>query len=202
MNQTKCDTFSPLNSTTITICHIFQSLFLDTPIFEQGFAKRFANRGVRSNLLVHHRLGFHGLFALVMSSPSITNELDDYILVKSHPVIRGKLRNEDYSLRIISVDMKNWGLNHFRDFSAILRRAGVFLTICSEANLIVDDDMNRPACFKSDSLRHLKRLHHNTLAREGGVSVNHDRADQIPCFITPAILSCSHGTLYDWAHNL
>ena len=72
----------------------------------------------------------------------------------------------------------------------------------SEADLVVDDDVQRPAGAEATRLRHLERLHHDALASERGVPVDNDGHDQVAGRVAPSVLPGAYRTFDHGADNL
>ena len=64
-----------------------------------------------------------------------------------------------------------------------------------EADLIVDDDVDRAAGVEAASLRQLQRLHDDALPGEGGIAVNLHRQHLVALRIAAALLTRAHRAL-------
>ena len=137
-----------------------------------------------------------------MSSSAIADQLDNHVLVERHPIVGRQLSDENHSLRIVSVDVKNWRLNHFRNLSAVFSRPSILLSIRGETNLVVYNNVNSTTCFESDRLGHLKCLHNHALARKCSIPMNHNWTNQVPFFISTPILARSDRALNNRSDNL
>ncbi len=80
--------------------------------------------------------------------------------------------NKQDRFGVIAVDMENGGLHHSGHVGAIRGGASVLRVAGGEANLVVDDDMQRTAGGKRTGLGHIQRFHDNALARKGRVTVD------------------------------
>src|SRR5947207_10426697 len=79
-----------------------------------------------------------------MTMFSIAHDIDNDIGLELLAPIRGKLMNEGDCLGVISIDMEHGTIISFADISSI--GGGTRETwICSEPNLIIDDNMNGSA---------------------------------------------------------
>src|SRR6476469_3382281 len=78
-----------------------------------------------------------------------------------------------------------------------MRRARVD-RVCRESNLVVRDDVQRPANAISAQTRHVERLGHNSFARECCIAVNadwHSRVLVTPCGAREQRLPCTRNSL-------
>ena len=105
------------------------------------------------NFLVHQRLRDERFILLVMSEFSEAHHIDHHILAELHAVVEGDATDQQHRLRVIGVDMKHRRLDHFGYIGAIQRRTRVARIRGGEPNLIVDDDVYRPARFEAACLR-------------------------------------------------
>ena len=144
--------------------------------------------------LVHEGLGLHRLFGLVVAAPPVADQIDHHVLLELHPVVDGQLHREDARLRVVAVDVQDRGLDHLRDLGAVLRGAGIVRPVGREADLVVDDDVNRAAHPVAPGLGHLQRLHHHALAGERRIAVDADRHHQIARVVPATVLARPHGT--------
>ena len=158
--------------------------------------------GMRVDRRVHERLRLHRLLGLVVAAAAIANEVDDGILLELHPVIHGDLGDEHHRLRIVRVHMEDGRPHHLGHFGAVFRGAGVIHPMRGEADLVVDDDVQRAAGVEAARLRHLERLHHHALARKRGVAVNHHRHDEVAGVVAPPVLPRPHRALHHGRHDL
>ena len=124
---------------------------------------------------VHQGLRLHRLLGLVVPPAAVADDVDDHILAEPHAVVRRQPRREDHGLGIIAVDMQDGRLHHLGDLRAVFGGAGVVLAAGGEADLVVEDDVDRAAGLEAPGLGHLEGLHDHALAGEGGVPMNEDR---------------------------
>ena len=76
---------------------------------------------MRTDLLVHHRLGEGRLVALVVAEPAIAKHIDDHRLMEFLPEFNRVFRGIDDGLGVVSVDVNDWRTNHFRGIRRIGR---------------------------------------------------------------------------------
>ena len=66
-----------------------------------------------------------------------------------------------------------------------------------EADLVVDNDVDRPPRGITAQPGHVEGFHHHTLARKRGITVYHHRQDAAAGVIAVTPLTRAHGTVYD-----
>ena len=145
---------------------------------------------------VHQGLRLHRLLGLVVPPAAVADDVYDQILAEPHAVVRRQPRREDHGLGIIAVDMQDGRLHHLGDLGAVLGGAGVVLAAGGEADLVVEDDVDRAAGLEAAGLGHLEGLHDHALAGEGGVAVDQDGGHQVPAVVPPAVLAGAHRALH------
>ena len=94
---------------------------------------------------VHQRLCVTRLVSFVVAQFAETNNVEHHVFIEFLPVVQGDLQHAVSRFRIVTIDVKDWQLRHTRNVSGIDCRASRFGRGC-ESDLIVDDDVNRPAC--------------------------------------------------------
>ena len=137
-----------------------------------------------------------------MTATPIADEIDHDVLAKLHPVIDRDLRDEQHFFRIVAVHVEDRRLHHARDFGAVFGRSRIVLPARGEADLVVDDQMNRAAGFEATRLRHLERLHHHALPGESGVAMDDDRHDEIAGVVEAPILTGANRAFGDRSDDL
>ena len=113
---------------------------------------QFESRWVPTNSLVHDWLGDSRLIAFIVTSPAVTDDIYDHIFFKLHTVIHCQLRDKNNGLWVIAIHMKDWRLNHFRHFSAIVGRPRVGRVTDCITDLVIDDDVDRSTRVKATNL--------------------------------------------------
>ena len=89
--------------------------------------------------------------------------------------------------RVITIDVEDRRLDGFGDIGRITRETAI-ARVGGEANLIVDDDVDRPAGAVGFKLRHEKRFGDDALAGEGGVAVHQDGDGAFAVVVALAVL--------------
>src|SRR5262245_59240027 len=102
----------------------------------------------------------------------------------------------NYGFCIVCIDMKNGCLNHSRDVGRI-RREPSLLWRRGKAQLIVNDDMNRPASSVMPQFREAERFRHDALPGKRGVAVNQNWDDASPLAIAQVMLFGAHDAFDD-----
>ena len=86
----------------------------------------------------------------------------------------GQLGDVDDRLGVLAVDVEDGHLDHLGHVGAIMSRAGLARRR-GEADLVVDDDVDRAAGPVAGKLRQVQGLGNQALAGERGVAVDQDR---------------------------
>ncbi len=129
-----------------------------------------AGRRQRPDPLVHQRLGEGRLVALVVAVAAVAEHVDDDVAVELVAVLGGDARDVDDRLGVVAVDVEDRRLDDLGHFRAIGARAAVH-RVGGEADLVVDDEMDRAAGAVAPELRQVEGLGDQPLSGEGGVAV-------------------------------
>jgi len=151
--------------------------------------------------LVHHRLGNRGFVGFIMTITSITNHVDDHVLLKFFTKFDCQFGNKHTGFRVVTVYMANRRLNHSSHFCAIHRRTPVPRITSSKSNLVIDDNMYRTPGFITASLTHGKGLHYHPLAGKRGVAMDQNWQYITRGTIFESTLACTHRTFNDRINN-
>ena len=135
--------------------------------------------------LVHHRLGKCRLVGLVVTEAAIGPDVEDHVLPEGVPELGRDARDVDHGFHVVAVDVEDRRLHELRDLGGVARgarrrRAG------GEADLVVDDQMDRSAGPIAGYVGETEGLRHDSLARERRVAVHQD-AEDTPAFGIPAL---------------
>ena len=120
--------------------------------------------------VVHQGLGEGRLVALVMAVPAIAEHVDDDVFLEGLAELRGDPGHVHHRLHVVAVHVKDRRLNDLGDIGAVGAGAGVH-RIGGEADLVVDDEVDRSADAVAFQLREVEGLRHQALAGEGGIAV-------------------------------
>ena len=129
---------------------------------------------MRRDLLVHHRLGERRLVAFVVAVAAIAEHVDDDGLVEFLPEFDRDLGREHHRFRIVAVDVEDRRVDHLRHVGRIGRGARI-ARIGGEADLVVDDEVQRTAGAVALQVRQPEAFRHHALACERGVAVHQQR---------------------------
>ena len=145
-----------------------------TPSASSCLRPQRAHGRARGDLGIQLRLGESRFVALVVAPAPVADQVDQEILSELLPVGDRHVRHRQAGLGIVAIDV------HDRDLEALGQVAGVecrarVLRIGREADLVVDDDVQRAAGGEAGQVGEVQRLGHDALAGEGRVAVQHDR---------------------------
>ncbi len=142
----------------------------------QLLAVNLARGRVLRDLAIHQRLRERRLVRLVVAVAAIADHVHDHVGPELLAELGGDAGHVHHRFRIVAVDVEHRALEalgHVRRIGAgtrILRAGG-------EADLVVDDEMDRAAGGVALELRQEQRLRHHALAGEGGIAVQQDGHD-------------------------
>ncbi len=131
---------------------------------------------VRADQPVHDRLGERRLVALVVAEPPVAEHVDDDGLVELLPVLDRHLGAEHHRFRIVAVDVEDRRLDELGHVRRIGRGARI-ARIGGEADLVVDDEVERAAGAVAAQAREAEAFRDHALAGEGRVAVDEERQD-------------------------
>ena len=120
--------------------------------------------------LVHDRLRVRRLVALVVPVPAVTHEVDHHVAVELVAVHHGEPRRRKARLGIIGVHVDDRRIEALRQVARVVGRAA-FAGVRREADLIVENEMDRAPGRVSREPRQVERFGHDTLSRERRVAV-------------------------------
>ena len=135
---------------------------------DQGLGVALSHRRGVADLLVEKRLGEGGLVALVVAVLAIADEVDHDVVAESLAVGHREPNTMDRGLGILGVHVEDRYLDHLGDVAAVERRARLGGR-GGEADLVVDDDVQRAAGRVPTQLREIQGLRHDPLAGESRI---------------------------------
>ncbi len=147
--------------------------------------------------LVHQRLGDHRLVGFVVALAAKTDEVDEHVLVVFLAVFDRNFHRQQARLGVVAVDVKDRRFDHLGHIGAIQRAARVARIGRGEADLVVDDDVDRAAGSVAARLGKVERLLHHALTGNRGVAVNEHRHDLVACRIAAPVLPRAHRAFDD-----
>ena len=126
------------------------------------------------DLRVHDGLGHGGVVAFVVAEAAIAEHVDHHVLAELLAVFRGDLGGVDHRLRVVAVGVEDRRLDH----QGRVRRIGARARIAragGEADLVVDDEVQRPAGAVALQPHQGEAFGDDPLAGEGRVAVHQQR---------------------------
>ena len=147
---------------------------LDRAFSDELFGVDDLYRLLRLNFAVLNGLRECGFVPFVVAVLAVANHVDDDIALELLPVLQRELRQVDRRLGVFPVHMEDRRLDELGQVGAILRRSGV-ARVRGEADLVVDDDVERAAGSVTRQVGHVQRFGHETLAHERRVAVDQQR---------------------------
>jgi hypothetical protein len=151
--------------------------------------------------LVHARLRERRLVALVVAVPAVAEHVDDDRLVEFLPELDRHLGGEGHRLGIVAVDVKDRRLDHLGDVGRIGRGSGE-ARIGGEADLVVDDEMQRAAGAMAAQARKAEAFGDDALAGEGRIAVDQQRQHLLALAVLQLVLLGAHLAEHDRVDDL
>ncbi len=174
---------------------------LDDAVGDQLIGVELARARMLVDLLVHQRLRDHRLVGLVVAEPAEADEVDEDVAMELLTVVHRDLDGEQAHLRIVAVDVQDRRLGHLRDVGAVDRAARVARVGRGEPDLVVDDDVDRPAGVEPARLRHVQHFLDDALRGDRGVAVDQHRQHLVAARVAAAVLARAHRALDDGVHR-
>ena len=140
---------------------------------------------------IHQGLGERRLVGLVMAVAAVAEHVDDHGLAEALAELHGDLGHIDHGLRIVAVHMEDRRVDHLGDVGRIgrgareARRRG-------EADLIVDDEMERAAGAVTAQARQAETFGDHALAGEGRIAMQQERQHLAPLVVVKLVLLRPH----------
>jgi hypothetical protein len=133
---------------------------------------------------------------------SITNEVDDNIVMEFLSELSCSLKYEVNIFHTVSIDMEDWCIDSFCQIRAVSARPS-FIWGSSESDLIVYNNMDSSTYGVILKILHLHRFINNTLTRESCVTVDKNWANLLSFYmITSKMLFSSYFSHNDWVDTL
>ena len=170
---------------------------------DQLVAIDFQRRLMRADLAIHQRLRERRLVAFVVAEAAIAPHVDHDGLLEPHPEFGRDLRGEHDRLGIIAVHVEDRRLDHLRHVGWI-RRGTRIARIGGEADLVIDDEVDRAAGAMALEARQAEAFGDDALARECRVAVDQQRHDGAAVVALAAVLVLlgAHLAEYDGVDDL
>ena len=131
-------------------------------------------RLMRADVAIHDRLREGRLVAFIVAEAAVAEHVDDHRLVELHAEFGGDLGRVDDRLRVVAVDVEDRRLDHLGHVRRIGRRARE-ARIGGEADLVVDDEVQRAGDAVAAQARQAEDLGDHALAGEGRVAMQQQR---------------------------
>ena len=146
----------------------------DVATTDERLGVELAHRALLLDEVVHERLGVRRVVALVVTAPAVADQVDDDVLVERLAVLERQPGHPDAGLGVVAVHVEDRRLHHPGDVGAVERRARRGRR-GGEADLVVDDDVDRAAGAVAAQLGQVQGLGDHALAGERGVAVHQQR---------------------------
>ena len=148
---------------------------------------------------IQSRLRKRWLVSFIVAPSSKAIHVDNNIALKFSTKIHSQTDNLCNRLRIFTVYMEYWNLQHLCNIGCV--HAGTrFLWPGCESNLIIHDHMERPANTIGIEFTEIKRLLNNSLSRKSGITVNQNHHAVLASSITRTILAGTHSSNRNWIY--
>lgn len=121
--------------------HLLDLLFSPDTLAEHGGFILVVDGWDRINNLVHHGLSETWLIEFVVSVLSVSDDIDDNILLEFLSVLEGQFEDLVNKFWSISVNVEDWSLNGFSQISTI-ERSSILCWNSGKTNLVIDNNMN------------------------------------------------------------
>ena len=144
-----------------------------------------------ADLLVHQRLGEGRLVALVVAEAPVAEHVDDDVLLEGLAELGRDARDVDHRLGVVAVHVEDRRLDDLGRVGAVGPRARVH-RVRGEADLVVDDEVDRAADPVALELGQVEGLGHQALAGEGRVAVHQQGHDLGPVAVAVLHLLGAH----------
>jgi len=181
--------------------HLLDLGFGDHPLVDQLVGVELPYRRVGADLAVHHGLGHGRLVRLVVAVAAVADHVDDHVLAELAAEVEREAGGEYHRLGVVAVHVEDRRLHHLGHVGAVEGGAGVERVGGGEADLVVDDDVDRAARGVAPGLGQVERLHHHALTGEGRVAVDQERQDLLALAVAAPLLAGAHRPLDDGADD-
>src|SRR5213593_3770390 len=168
----------------------------DHPRLDELLAVERERRPLGRDLLVHHRLREGRIVELVVPVPAVADEVDEDVLLEALAEADGEAGRLHGGLGVVAIHVEDGRLDDLGDVARVGGEA-VRLGRRGEADLVVDDDVNRAAGAVAVELGEPERLGHHPLAGEGRIAVHEDRHDARVLGVVQVLLLGAHHALDD-----
>ncbi len=133
---------------------------------------------VLRDVLVPERLRICRLVALVVAVPTVPHQVDHEVVPEVRPIHHREPYHGEARLRVVRVHVHDRDSVPLRQVARVHRRAAI-PRVGREADLVVDDDVDRAANGVSVEARHVQGLGDYAFRRKSGISVHEDRDHRV-----------------------
>src|SRR5438067_12294855 len=163
----------------LEVREIFLGPLADPRLVDQAFGNQalaidFADRRMLLDRRVHERLSEAWLVALIVAEPAVAPHVDDDVPSERLAELGREFAGPGHGFGIVAVDVKDRRLDALGHVRWIRGRARE-LRAGGEADLVVDDEMNRAARRVAGQPGEAQAFPHHALAGERGVAVEQHR---------------------------
>ena len=155
------------------LLHLLGQVGLDGAALLQLLPVDLARIGVLGDGLVQHRLGELGLVALVVAVAPVAQQVDEHVGAELLAVVQRDLHGQAHGLGVVAVHVEDRAQRHLAHIGAVGAAAAVHV-VGGEAHLVVHHHVQGASGAVGLVLGHLHHLVHHALARDGGITVDHD----------------------------
>ena len=146
----------------------------DDPGLDQGRPIQLAHARMSGDGGVHQRLRVRRLVALVVPVAPIADQVDHDVAVEPLAVHAGQPGGGQAGLGIVRVDVDDRCVEALGQVARVVGGATLG-RLGGEADLVVGDQVQRPAGGVAGQARHVEGLGHHALGGERGIAVDQDR---------------------------
>ena len=145
-----------------------------TPSCDETRRVRLADRDLLFDPLRLERLRVRRLVLLVVAEPPVADEIHDDVVPELLAIREGEPDRRERGLGIVGVDVDDRNVEALREIARVPRRAAL-RRIGREADLVVRDEVQRPAGRVAVEAVQVERLGDDSLPGERGIPVDEDR---------------------------
>ena len=168
----------------------------------QSIGVEFACSRMGRNFFVHQWLREAWGILLVVAQFAKANDVHHHIFGESLAKFQGQLGCQRHRLGVVAIDVQHRGLDHFHHIGAIQRGSRVAWIGGGETDLVIDDDVQRPASVVASGFGQCKCLHHDTLASKGSITMHQDGQDLLTLGVVSSVHASPHRALHHGVHDL
>mmetsp|Transcript_17393 Transcript_17393/g.15305 ORF Transcript_17393/g.15305 Transcript_17393/m.15305 type:complete len:315 (-) Transcript_17393:810-1754(-) len=173
-----------------TVDSLLNLLLSEDTFFDESLGVKFKDILLLIDDLVHQWLGERGLIQFIVTIFSVTNKINEDILLELHSILQSKLHNLVNFFRFISINVEYWGFNRLGNICTIKTTSSIFLD-CSETNLVVTNNVNSTSNLIVIEVPHLEGFINDTLTSNSSITMDSNRENFFTINITHMLLEGS-----------